>query len=132
MSSSCRVLNAHAYEGGGTSPTLPDAEEEDFGKAQAIPGGRVRLGSIEEWRRRLMARRREGKYRKARERIALRGPIPSPYKEDRMRVQWQPRRLHGIRIDFPETARVVLSKERAPNGNFLPVAVKTNGKSTNY
>ena len=43
-------------------------------------------------------------------------------------MQRQPRRLR----DFPETARVVLGKERAPNGNFLPVTVKTNGKNANY
>ena len=47
-------------------------------------------------------------------------------------MQRQPRRSRGIRIDFPETARVSLGKERGPNGNFLPIAVKTNGKNTNY
>ena len=88
MSSSRKVLSAYASEGGGTSPALPDAEEEDFGEAQAIPGGHVRIGSTEEWRRRLMARRREGEYKKARERVALRGPSPSPYKEDQTHVQW--------------------------------------------
>ena len=132
MSFSHRVLSAHASEGSGTSPTLHDAEEEDFGEAQAIPGGCMWIESTEESRRRLIARRREGEYRKARERVALCGPGPSPYKEDRTPVQRQLRRLRGIRIDFPETARVILGKERAPNGNFLPVAVKTNGKNTNY
>jgi hypothetical protein len=39
MSSSRRVLGAHASEGGGMSPVLPDAEEEDFGEAHAISGG---------------------------------------------------------------------------------------------
>ena len=71
-----------------------------------------------------MARRQEGEDRKARERVAPRGLGPSPFKEDQTHVQWQPRRLHGIQIDFPETTRVVLGKERAPNGNFLAIAVK--------
>ena len=31
-----------------------------------------------------------------------------------------------------ETARVILSKEWAPNHNFLPIAVKDNSKNTNY
>ena len=47
MSSSRRVLGAHASEGGGMSPAVPDAEE-DFGEAQAISGGGERIGSIEE------------------------------------------------------------------------------------
>ena len=54
------------------------------------------------------------------------------YKESRARVQWQPQRLRRIQIDFPQTARVVLGKERAPNYNFQSVAAEANGKNTNY
>ena len=125
ISSSRRVLGAHASEGGGTSPALPDAEKEDFGEGQAIPNGGEWIGSAEERRRRLMARRQESKSRKAREWVALRGPGPSLFKENLTLVQRQSRRSRGIQINFPETARVVLGKEQAPNGNFLPIAVKT-------
>jgi hypothetical protein len=51
ISSSRRVLSAHASESGGTLPTLPDAEEEDFGEGQAISNGSEWIGSAEERRR---------------------------------------------------------------------------------
>ena len=81
------MLGVHTSEGGGMSVAPPDAEEKDFGDSPAIPSVGGWIGSVEGAGRttggeKTKRQQQEGRSEKARERVALRGPGPSPFKEN--------------------------------------------------
>ena len=73
------------------SAVPPDAEEEYFGNSSAIPSGGRWIGSVEGAGRttggeKAKRQQQEGNSEKAREWVALCGPGPSSFKEDRTDV----------------------------------------------
>jgi len=115
------VLGTHALEGGGTSPALPDVEEEDIGEGQAIPNGGKWIRFTEEWRGRLMARRQEGEDRKARERVAPAGRALPLLKRIRRACNGNPEDCTEFESTFQKQLESYLARSGAPTVTFCPL-----------
>ena len=123
ISSSRRVLGAHASEGGGMSPVLPDAEQDDFGESQAISSGGEQIGSTKAQRGQLTARRQEGENRKARKWVALMGRALPLLKRLGRACNSNPEESTEFESIFQKLPESYSARIVPPNGNFLPVAV---------